>query len=112
LGGQSVGRFPIRFALETYRSQYRYFYKHYGKVGMLRMRRITILNLYLRFMGYTIRNWLKSSESLRNRLQMYGVTIEWNRRLNPMRFIERGEEPNLGYEPMAPAPKLVNSTIK
>src|SRR5262249_18085813 len=26
LGGQSVGRFPIRFALETYRSGYRYFF--------------------------------------------------------------------------------------
>jgi len=30
LGGQSVGRFPIRFELETYRSGYRFFYKHHA----------------------------------------------------------------------------------
>ena len=33
LGGQSVNRFPIRFALERYRSRYRYFYKHFGPRG-------------------------------------------------------------------------------
>src|SRR5436190_4741742 len=102
LGGQSVGRFPIRFALETYRSQYRYFYKHHGTAGIRRIRKIVLLNLRLRWMGYMLRKWLKPSEAVANRLQMYKVAMEWNRRLDPMRFIEKGEEPNLGYEPMAP----------
>src|SRR6202140_2327076 len=30
LGGQSVGRFPVRFEIEKHRSRYRYFYKHFG----------------------------------------------------------------------------------
>src|SRR5208283_5748939 len=33
LGGQSVGRFPVRFAIEVCRNGYRYFYKHYGARG-------------------------------------------------------------------------------
>ena len=107
LGGQSVGRFPIRFALETYRSQYRYFYKHYGRKGLVRIRRISLLHLWIRKIGYSLLQILKPTEALKKRLKMYNIAIEWNRRLDPMRFIENGEEPNLGYEPLAPAPKMV-----
>jgi GT2 family glycosyltransferase len=111
LGGQSVGRFPIRFALETYRSGYRFFYKHYGRGGLMGIRRVYLLRLYVRQIGYSLQSLVKSSESLRNRLAMYRVAIKWNRLLDPMRFVETGQEPDLGYEPLAPAPKCMKTAV-
>jgi GT2 family glycosyltransferase len=104
LGGQSVGRFPIRFALETYRSQYRYFYKHYGRSGAVRSRLITLIHIMVRRAGYGLLAVLRPDEALRSRLEMYRVAFAWNRRLDPIRFVETGEEPDLGYEPLAAPP--------
>ena len=111
LGGQSVGRFPIRFALETYRSAYRFFYKHYGRKGLVRIRRIFLLNLLLRYWGYKLVAVAKPSQALENRLKMYQVAIKWNQDLAPIRFIENGREPNVGYEPLAPAPNMIQSAL-
>jgi GT2 family glycosyltransferase len=105
LGGQSVGRFPIRFALETYRSGYRFFYKHYGRDALIRIRWVYLLHLYVRQIGYSFLNLVKPSESIRNRLAMYRVATKWHRLLNPVQFIETGHEPDIGYEPLAPSPK-------
>ena len=38
---------------------------------------------------------------------MYDAVLRWTGELDPTRFIEKGEEPNLGYEPLAPAPDMV-----
>ncbi len=103
LGGQSVGRFPIRFALETYRSRYRYFYKHFGRKGVVRFRMIMLLHIGIRRLAYWLLSLATPSDALENRLEMYRVTFEWNRRIDALRFVEMGEEPELGYEPMAPA---------
>ena len=103
LGGQSVGRFPIRFALETYRGLYRYFYKHHGKKDLFRVRRVMLLNLWTRQIGYCLISVFKPKTVSQDRLNMYRVLIDWNTRLNPVRFIENGEEPDVGYEPLAPA---------
>jgi N-acetylglucosaminyl-diphospho-decaprenol L-rhamnosyltransferase len=111
LGGQSVGRFPVRFALETYRSGYRFFYKHYGRAGLMGIRRVYLLRLHVRQIGYTLLGLVKSSEPLRNRLAMYRVAIKWNRLLDPMRFVETGQEPDVGYEPLAPAPKPIEAAV-
>jgi GT2 family glycosyltransferase len=106
LGGQSVGRFPIRFALEKYRSGYRYFFKRFGRKGVTEIRKIYLLHLRVRRLGYSLLNLVRSSESVRNRLEMYQVAIRWHQLLNPVQFIETGDEPDVGYEPLAPAPKL------
>ena len=106
LGGQSVGRFPIRFILETYRGRYRYFFKHYGRKGLVRIRRVALLHLGVRMAGYGLLRLFKSDERLENRLAMYRVALKWNRQLDPVRFIETGEEPDLGYAPLAPTPKF------
>ena len=107
LGGQSVGRFPIRFALETYRSRYRYFYKHFGRSGAIQVRWLSLLDLGVRYLGYSVRRLLGTSEALENRLKMYRVLIAWNWRLDPLEFIGVGSEPDLGYAPLAPAPRMV-----
>lgn len=109
LGGQSVGRFPIRFALETYRSRYRYFYKHFGKRGAVRLRMLCLLDLGLRRIGYGLVRvlWPTEAEALDNRLRMYQVLIAWNWRLDPVGFLRGDGEPDLGYAPLAPAPRMI-----
>ena len=109
LGGQSVGRFPIRFALETYRSGYRFFFKHYGRMGAARIRWVYLTGLWLRWIGYRLVKAVRPNEALENRLKMYSVAIRWNWRLNARQFIENGAEPSVGYDPLAPAPKMVEN---
>jgi GT2 family glycosyltransferase len=107
LGGQSVGRFPIRFVLETYRSRYRFFFKHFGRTAVTQVKWISLLDLWIRYSGYGLKRLLHSSEALENRLKMYRVAIAWNWRLDPVQFIDAGAESDLGYAPLAPAPRMV-----
>jgi GT2 family glycosyltransferase len=95
LGGQSVNRFPIRFALESYRNRYRYFYKHYGRKGAHRCRSVSLAWLRVRQLGYGLAGLVKPTDALKSRMQMYRIAIEWNRRLDPVRFVETGEEPEV-----------------
>jgi GT2 family glycosyltransferase len=111
LGGQSVGRFPIRFRLETYRSAYRFFHKHYGRKGLIQIRGVYLLGLGVRQIGYSLQSLVKSSESLRNRLALYRAAFKWNWLLDPVQFIETGKEPDLGYEPLAPAPRPAKPSV-
>ena len=95
LGGQSVNRFPIRFELERYRSRYRYFYKHFGPEAARRCRHTILAWIRFRQLGWGLRSLFSPSTALKNRLDMYRVTAEWNQRLNPVRFVENGEEPEV-----------------
>jgi hypothetical protein len=95
LGGQSVGRFPVRFALEKNRNRYRYYYKHFGKRGARRSRRVAILSLRVRQLGYGLLNLFRPSDVLKRRLEMYRVLIRWNKLLDPVEFVERGDEPQV-----------------
>jgi len=74
-----------------------------------RVRCINLLNLYIRSVYYRVIRLFRRSEALENRLKMYEVAIRWNRRLDPVRFIQSGEEPDLGYEPLAPAPQMMQA---
>jgi len=107
LGGQSVGRFPIRFALETFRSCYRYFHKHYGRKGAIRIRWVNMLSLSLRYLGYGLRGVFGLSESIERRLEMYRVLLRWNYHLDPIEFVTDGKEPEVGFQPLMPAVKQV-----
>jgi GT2 family glycosyltransferase len=107
LRGQSVSRFPVRFALERERSSYRFFFKHYGFGGAGKYRVAELVHLSLRFLFYRIQFIWRKSEPLKSRLEMYRICIKWNWQLDPQMFIKTGEEPNLGYEPLAAAPKMV-----
>lgn len=95
LGGQSVGRFPLRFAIETNRNRYRYFYKHFGRQGAIRCRRVLLIHMRVRQFGYRLVYWFKPTETVKNRLETYRVAMQWNRLLDPVEFAERGTEPRL-----------------
>lgn len=95
LGGQSVSRFPVRFALETSRSRYRYFQKHFGNRGVRQARRILLLHLRSRRLKYALWNLFAPSEVLNGRLQTFRVAIRWNESIDPIRFVEQGVEPRI-----------------
>lgn len=95
LGGQSVNRFPIRFELERYRNRYRYFFKHFGPRGAQRCRQAVLASVIVRQFGYSLLNAFAPTDTLKMRLEMYRVSSRWNRNLDPVRFIQRGEEPQL-----------------
>ncbi|MCU1241309.1 MAG: glycosyltransferase family 2 protein [Candidatus Acidoferrum typicum] len=95
LGGQSVGRFPVRFEIEKHRSRYRYFYKHFGARAARRCRRLSIAKIRVRQLGYGLLNKLKPAETIQRRLDMYREVLRWNKAIDPVDFVERGEEPRL-----------------
>ena len=95
LGGQSVGRFPVRFEIEKHRSRYRYFYKHFGAKAARNCRRLSIVKIRVRQLGYGLLNVFKPAESLQRRLEMYREVVRWNQAIDPVDFVERGEEPGL-----------------
>jgi GT2 family glycosyltransferase len=103
LGGQSVKRAPARFAIETYRSLYRYFYKHFGKNGVAAIRRPILITLLRQYALERLRRVVLSPWKMDQALEStVGVELKWNYLIKPMQFVETGEEPNLGYEPLAP----------
>jgi len=107
LWGQSIKRFPIRFALEKLRNRYRYFWKHFGPESVTSCRQATITFLRMRQAFFSLKRLLTGpNESLDGRLEMYRVVIDWNERLDPVRFIETGAEPDVGHLPLAPAPRM------
>jgi GT2 family glycosyltransferase len=96
LGGQSVKRAPLRFQLESYRSRYRYFYKYFGERGARRCRTVSIANLRIRQLGYGLLRLVRRSSDLDDRLQMYRAVVQWNKLLDPVRFVKERVEPSVG----------------
>jgi GT2 family glycosyltransferase len=95
LGGQSVGRFPVRFEIEKHRSRYRYFYKHFGARAARNCRSLSIAKIRVRQLGYGLLNMLRPAEVLQRRLEMYREVVRWNQAIDPVEFVERGKEPSL-----------------
>jgi GT2 family glycosyltransferase len=108
IGGQNRGRYPIKVILETQRSKYRYFQKHYGKRAVGRVRWVALIGLGLRYFGYSLRYLFKPSRAIQDRMHMYRVLIKWHWRLDPVRFADHGEEPDVGYGPLAAVSRLIS----
>lgn len=92
LGGQSVGRLPIPFAIEICRNGYRYFYKYYGGKGARRYRKVLLTKFRVRQIGYGMLNLFRADEVVTRRLNLYRAALQWNRRLDPVQFVEQGAE--------------------
>jgi GT2 family glycosyltransferase len=97
LGGHSTKkRFPaLTFALDSQITRYLYFYKYYGRHGVRHSRRSAIVGLSLRWLGYSLLQFAKPVEHLNDRLSVLRGLLKWNYRINPIRLIENGEEPDL-----------------
>jgi GT2 family glycosyltransferase len=100
IGGQNRGRYPMNVILETERSKYKYFYKHYGVRGAIGIRIISLIHWSIRYTGYSALRFFRRTEALESRLKMYRVLLAWNWRLHPLQFVTEGQEPDVGYEPL------------
>jgi GT2 family glycosyltransferase len=97
IGGQSTkGRFtPLPFVLDSQVTRFLYYYKYYGRSGVIWARRITFISVLLRILGYGFKQLLRPTEAGRNRLEVLRRVFEWNYRVNPVLLVENGEEPHL-----------------
>ena len=106
IGGHNRGGYPTRVLLETERSKYRYFHKHYGMKAALRIRWVTLIGLALRYGGYRLKSLWRGGNEIEARLEQYRVLLRWTVQLNPAGFITNGEEPDLGYKPFSFGPDV------
>lgn len=94
IGGQSTkARFPMAFALDSQVTLYRYYYKYYGRRGVRCCRWASLSSLFLRRLGYGLLQLLRPTEARKTRLRLLRVLFEWNMRVDPVRLVEKGEEP-------------------
>jgi GT2 family glycosyltransferase len=99
-GHSTKKRFPLGFELDKYVTRYRYFYKCYGRRGARQCRRVCLAWLFCRRVGLGLIQFLKPNEMRKLRLELYKVAMEWNWRVNPVKLVENGEEPQLAVPPM------------
>lgn len=102
IGGANRGRYPARVILETQRNFYRFYYKHYGEAAIRRYRVIALIKFGLRFLGYTIVQLFKRDPALKDRLATYRALLKWHWNVEPAKFVQTGEEPDVGHKTFAP----------
>jgi GT2 family glycosyltransferase len=106
IGGANRGRYPLPVVLETQRSFYRFFYKHYGVKGLKRLRYVLLTRNAIRLSGYSLISLIKRGQTIETRVKMHRLLLKWHWNINPVRFIETGDEPASDCKPLAPAPKM------
>src|ERR1039457_3014637 len=111
IGGQNRGRYPIRVILETERSKYKNFYKHYGERAARRIRWISLMAQAIRYFGCWLPLLVKGRAAAENKRELHRVLLTWNWNLDPMRFVTTGEETDVGYAPLITAPKTNPHTV-
>jgi GT2 family glycosyltransferase len=101
LGGKSTKtRFrPLGFVLDSQVTRYLYHYKYSGGRGTRRARRIALASVSLRWLGYGLQQLLRPTEAGRNRVELLRALLEWHYRVDPVRLVEKGEEPRLRMAP-------------
>lgn len=100
LGGQSTKRFAAAFKLDSQITRYRYYYKYYGRKGARRARWVSLASLALRRLGLGLAQIIKPTDYRKSRLETSRIAFDWNMRVDPVRLIEHGEEPELGTKPV------------
>lgn len=115
IGGTSVKRARTRLDLETHRSRYKYFYKHFGPRGAARVRYPVLVLYFRRWFFARLACLLRPSETNQAIAGSLAIQIKWNYQLDPVRFAQFHEEPDLGFPPMgqpltAPAANTMKTT--
>jgi len=102
LKGQSTtNRFaPVTFALDAEITRYLYYYKYYGRRGARNCRWSSLTGLLLRRLGFGLMQLVRPNEARQKRQEMLRTLFSWNYQVDPVRLVEKGEEPDLGLNPI------------
>jgi GT2 family glycosyltransferase len=102
LGGQStINRFtPISFALDAAVTRYLYYYKCYGMKGIRSCRRAFLVSALLRRAAFGWLQLVRPTEAGRKKLELLRALFDWNYRIDLVRLVEKGEEPELDIKPI------------
>jgi len=95
IGGHSRGGYPLHVVLNTERSKYHFFRKHYGRAGVRGIRCVSLIGLGLRYSGYSLLDYLRPAECRALKIQTYRQLLKWHWHFNPHRFVEGGTEPTI-----------------
>ena len=98
LGGQSTRRAPARFEVEKCRNRYRYYYKYFGAEGARRCRTAFLAHIRARRFGFALKGLFSRNDTVKTRLKMYRILEEWNSKVDPVAFVEKGIEPSVSLE--------------
>ncbi len=85
----------LSFALDSQVTRYLYYYKYSGRRGACWARRIALLSLFMRKMGYRLAHALRPREDYCLRLDFLQALSAWTYSLDPVRLVELGEEPGV-----------------
>jgi GT2 family glycosyltransferase len=98
LKGESTNkRLPaINFILDSQITRYLYYCKYDGELGLLRARRVALASSFLRWLGYSLTCCLMLTENRKQQVESLRTLLRWTYRIDPIRLVESGEEPNLG----------------
>jgi GT2 family glycosyltransferase len=93
-GHSTKQRFPLGFELDKYVTRYRYFYKCDGRRGARHCRQVSLAWLLSRRIGLGLIQLVKPTDERKLCLQRYKLSMKWNLRVDPVRLVENGEEPD------------------
>jgi GT2 family glycosyltransferase len=86
---------PVTFAVDSQITRYLYYYKYYGKPGLRQARLVSLVSTTARRAGYGLLQLIKPTELRKRRLDLLRALFQWNYRVDPVRLVENGEEPDL-----------------
>jgi GT2 family glycosyltransferase len=102
LGGQStINRFtPMSFALDAAVTRYLYYHKCYGMRGIQSCRRAFLVSTLLRRAGFGLLQLVRPTEAGKKKLELLRAMFHWHYRIDLVRLVESGEEPELDIKPV------------
>jgi GT2 family glycosyltransferase len=88
---------PVTFAVDSQITRYLYYYKYYGLRGVRHARLVSLVAMTVRRVGYGLLQLVKPTELGERRLELLRALFQWNYRVDPVRLVENGEEPELDF---------------
>jgi GT2 family glycosyltransferase len=102
LVGQSTNKKfkPIGFAIDLQVTRYLYFYKYYGARGARNARLSALATFGIRTVLGDLMQIIAPNDDRKQQLELSRALLEWNYRVDPVRLVEKGEEPELRTKPL------------
>lgn len=99
IGSSTSKKFPpIGFAIDQQITRYLYLYKYHGEGGVRSSRRSMLTGLAIRRLAGWFAQVVNPNEAAKAKAEFLRTLFEWNYRVNPVRLVQYGEEPELSVK--------------